>query len=103
VTERVRVVSEGERVEALKLLGLPRSAPPALIRKRYRAAARECHPDYFPDDWEKAERFRQVAAAYEILTKYPVPSLGNSPTGPVRPREGSGFDGEWWEKFGHLV
>src|SRR5438477_5917810 len=55
--------TEGERVEALRVMGLPRSAPLALIRQRYRRLARELHPDHNPDDEGKTRRFREIASA----------------------------------------
>ena len=49
------------------VLGVPRHASAAEIARAYRRAARETHPDSRPDDPSAAERFRELAAAYEIL------------------------------------
>lgn len=49
------------------VLGVPRHASAAEIARAYRRAARETHPDSRPDDPTAAERFRELAAAYEIL------------------------------------
>jgi len=52
-----------------KVLGIRRTANQAEIKQAYRKKARETHPDKNPDDQEKAEDlFREVAAAYEILS-----------------------------------
>jgi molecular chaperone DnaJ len=37
------------------------------VRRRYRALARQYHPDHHPDDPEAAALFRQLAEAYEII------------------------------------
>ena len=37
------------------------------VRRRYRALARQYHPDHHPDNPEAAAQFRQLAEAYEII------------------------------------
>jgi molecular chaperone DnaJ len=51
-----------------EILGLPRTASEADIKKAFRRLARELHPDVStaPD---AQERFREVAEAYEVLSK----------------------------------
>ncbi len=46
-------------------LGVPRTATEAEIKKAYRKLAREHHPDVAGPEGE--ERFKEVAAAYEVL------------------------------------
>ncbi len=50
------------------LLGVPRDADERTIKKAFRALARELHPDV-SDDPAAEERFREVAEAYEVLSK----------------------------------
>jgi len=59
-----RAVTTGE--DLYGLLGVPPDASDDDIRHAYRALAREHHPDANPED-ARADGFRRVAAAYEIL------------------------------------
>ena len=48
-------------------LGVGRSASEAEIKKAYRRKAKELHPDQHPDDKAKAEAFKRVSKAYDII------------------------------------
>lgn len=50
-----------------KALGVDQSATPKEITKAYRKLARDLHPDKNPDDAKAEERFKDVAAAYDVL------------------------------------
>ncbi len=50
------------------LLGVPRDADEAAIKKAYRKRAKKYHPDMHPDDAGAAEKFRRVSQAYNILS-----------------------------------
>jgi len=49
------------------VLGVPRGADEATIKRAFRARARECHPDVatLPG---AAARFRELASAYDVLS-----------------------------------
>ena len=51
-----------------EILGIPRRASEAEIKKAFRRLARELHPDV-SEAPDAEERFRQVAEAYEVLSK----------------------------------
>lgn len=51
-----------------EVLGVPRTASAAEIKKAYRKLAKELHPDVNPNDKRIAERFKEVSAAYSFLS-----------------------------------
>jgi len=54
--------------EATKLLGVSALASRQEISKAFRIASKDCHPDMFPNDPTKEERFKLLSSAYETLT-----------------------------------
>ncbi|HET8561798.1 MAG TPA: molecular chaperone DnaJ [Marmoricola sp.] len=74
-----------------EILGVDRDADDATIKKAYRRLARQLHPDVNPDP-ETQDRFKEVSAAYEVLSdpeKRRMYDLGGDPFG--RGGGGSGF------------
>ncbi|MFA7078172.1 MAG: molecular chaperone DnaJ [Syntrophomonas sp.] len=51
-----------------EVLGLTKAASPEEIKKAYRQKAKKYHPDVNKDDENAAEKFKEVAEAYEILS-----------------------------------
>ncbi|HTC71113.1 MAG TPA: DnaJ domain-containing protein, partial [Acidothermaceae bacterium] len=49
------------------VLGVRKDAPPEEIKRAYRRLARQLHPDVNPDA-QTQERFKEVTAAYEVLS-----------------------------------
>jgi molecular chaperone DnaJ len=51
-----------------EILGVPRNADGADIKKSYRRLAMEHHPDRNPDNKQAEEKFKEAAEAYEVLS-----------------------------------
>lgn len=51
-----------------EVLGVPRAATPADLKKAYRALAQKYHPDKCPGDKSAEDKFKEAANAYQILS-----------------------------------
>jgi molecular chaperone DnaJ len=79
------------------LLGVRQNATPEEIKRAYRKLARELHPDVNPDPAAQ-ERFKEVTAAYEVLSdpeKRRIVDLGGDPLS-----QGAGSAGNPFTGFG---
>ena len=88
-------------VDYYAVLGVSRGASPEEIKKAYRRLARELHPDVNPDEATQ-ERFKEVTAAYEVLSdpaKKEVFDLGGDPFG----NGGNGFGAGSSFGFGDIM
>jgi len=82
------------------VLGVRRDATGEEIKRAYRRIARELHPDVNPDPAAQ-ERFKEVTAAYEVLSdpqKREIVDLGGDPLAPG----GVGAQGNPFAGFGGL-
>jgi curved DNA-binding protein len=77
-----------------KVLGVSREASPQELKKAYRQLAKELHPDRNPDDKEAEERFKDVSAAYSVVSDVEKRKLYDQ-FGEVGLREG--FDPEAYQ------
>ncbi len=76
-----------------EILGVSRDATQEDIKKRFRSLARDTHPDANPDDPHAEERFREIAAAYEVLS---------DPAKRARYDRGDTFGGDLFSQFAGL-
>ena len=75
-----------------EILGVSQDADQDTIKKAYRRLARQLHPDVNPDPATQ-ERFKEVSAAYEVLSdpeKRRMYDLGGDPFGRGGPGAGQG-------------
>lgn len=60
------------REDIYQLLGISNMAPATLVKKSYREFAKKNHPDFFPGDSLKEEKFKRVTCAYQSWKLFQV-------------------------------
>jgi DnaJ-class molecular chaperone len=65
---RIFLLVEAAVKDPYETLGVERSASPDDIQKAYRRLAKKLHPDLNPGNKEAEERFKEVSAAYGLLS-----------------------------------
>lgn len=81
-----------------EVLGIGRDASESDIKRAFRKLARDTHPDLHPGDKAAEERFKEVNAAYEVLSD-PEKRQQYDTYGPDGPQGGMGMGG-FGEAFG---
>ena len=56
------------RRDLYEILGVPRDAAEAALKKAYRKLARQYHPDVNPGDPDAEERFKEISEAWSVLS-----------------------------------
>jgi molecular chaperone DnaJ len=83
-------------MDAYEVLGVKRSARPGEIRRAWQRVARALHPALNPGDPLAAERYREAALAFEVLSdpqRRAAYDRGERPASPVSPAPAGGFEG----------
>lgn len=57
-----------EKRDYYEVMGVDRNASQDQIKKAYRKKAKECHPDFHPDDPEAEAKFKELNEANEVLS-----------------------------------
>ncbi len=53
------------REDIYQLLGISKKTPTFLVKKSFRDFAKKNHPDFFPGDLKREEKFKRVSSAYQ--------------------------------------
>lgn len=86
-----------------KVLGVGKDASDAEIKKAYRKMAQQYHPDKNPGDEAAEKRFKEVQAAYEVLSDKQKRSQYDQFGTAGNPFGGAGFNGADFGGFGNFA
>ncbi len=88
--------------DALKILGLEKSASTSQLKSAYKKLALEFHPDRNPDDPEAERRFKQIIIAHEILKDPKRPDPHGTPRAKKSTQPRNGYEEKWEDIFSHI-
>ena len=54
-----------KKKDIYQLLGINKKASAGIVKKAFREFAKDNHPDFFPGDKVREERFKKVTSAYQ--------------------------------------
>ena len=57
-----------EKRDYYEVLGVPKNADDAALKKAYRQLAKKYHPDTNPGDQEAEAKFKEASEAYAVLS-----------------------------------
>ena len=91
------------RPDLYKVLGVSKNASAEEIKQAHRKLVRKYHPDRNPGDTAAEERFKEVQAAYDVLSDPDKRKQYDRGTGPFAAGPGGGFAGADFGSFSDIL
>jgi molecular chaperone DnaJ len=91
------------RPDLYKLLGVSKNASAEEIKQAHRKLVRKYHPDRNPGDDAAEERFKEIQAAYDVLSDAEKRKQYDRGTGPFAAGPGGGFAGGDFGSFSDIL
>src|SRR4051795_3955417 len=91
------------RPDLYKVLGVSKSASAEELKQAHRKLVRRYHPDRNPGDAAAEERFKEVQAAYDVLSDPDKRKQYDRGTGPFAAGGGGGFSPSDFRAFSDIL